>query len=59
MYVSLGEIDIAMVHLEEMVNEDFPKRGVADLRRLSTHTLFDEVRHHDLFDDLVARAQTL
>ena len=59
MYVSVGEIDAAMTHLGEMVDEDFPKRGVADLRRLSTHTLFDEVRDHDLFDDLVARARTL
>jgi adenylate cyclase len=59
MHVAIGDVDSAMDYLDNVVEGGFPPRGITDLARWSDHPIFDEVREHPRFSELVERARQI
>ncbi len=56
MHFAAGELDQAMGYLARAIDENFPPSAYVALKWSAAHPLFDPVRQHPLFDELVRRA---
>ena len=58
MYVAIGEIDTAMTYLERMIEERFPQRKIGELISIPQHPIYDEIRTHPRFEELLEKARS-